>query len=253
MKLDKEELAQHQQDLRECQADRKQITQELDSLNQQIRENIQVSKDIQLQMLPHLRTLIAMLRLGREIMETKLDKRLTRTVNIPDMTEATQLPAEVEQNLSLFTNMLADNLHTGQQEAKALLNGIDDYRGVPEKERTYTEEDLQQMTAATEQSLQAAVGWLDSAMRLKTQQLNGQLAAAAYDKEYQRLAADFRKQIAGIEDKSTFLRQIMTHINTAKSEEKRKEAFMTLAELSGISVSDQDLDDFLKGDKQIEL
>lgn len=109
------------------------------------------------------------------------------------------------------------------------------------------------MTAATEQSLQAAVGWLDSAMRLKTQQLNGQLAAAAYDKEYQRLAADFRKQIAGIEDKSTFLRQIMTHINTAKSEEKRKEAFMTLAELSGISVSDQDLDDFLKGDKQIEL
>lgn len=253
LKLDKEELAQHQQDLRECQADRKQITQELDSLNQQIRENIQVSKDIQLQMLPHLRTLIAMLRLGREIMETKLDKRLTRTVNIPDMTEATQLPAEVEQNLSLFTNMLADNLHTGQQEAKALLNGIDDYRGVPEKERTYTEEDLQQMTAATEQSLQAAVGWLDSAMRLKTQQLNGQLAAAAYDKEYQRLAADFRKQIAGIEDKSTFLRQIMTHINTAKSEEKRKEAFMTLAELSGISVSDQDLDDFLKGDKQIEL
>lgn len=194
-----------------------------------------------------------MLRLGREIMETKLDERLTRAINIPDMTEATRLPSDVEDNLSLFTNMLADNLHVGQQEAKALLDGIDEYRETSDEEHPYTEEELNQVAEAAGQTLGKAMELLDSFVRLKTQQLNGKLAAAAYDKEYQRLAAGFRQQIEKIDDKSAFLRQIMTRVNTAQSEEERRQAFMSLAELSGISVSDQELDDFINGDKQIEL
>jgi hypothetical protein len=253
LKLDKDELARHRQDLTDRQADRERVAKELESLNQQIRENIHASKDLQLRMLPHLRTVVAMLRLGREIMETKLDERLTRAVNIPDMTEATRLPADVEDNLSLFTNMLADNLHVGQQEAKALLDGIDEYRETSDEERTYTEEELNQVAEAAGQTLGKAMELLDSFVRLKTQRLNGKLAAAAYDKEYQRLASGFRRQIEKIDDKSAFLRQIMTRVNTARSEEERRQAFMSLAELSGISVSDQELDDFINGDKQIEL
>lgn len=253
LKLDKDELVRHRQDLRDCQADREQVANELETLNRQIRENIHASKDLQLRMLPHLRAVVAMLRLGREIMETKLDERLTRAINIPDMTEATRLPADVEDNLSLFTNMLADNLHVGQQEAKALLDGIDDYRETSDEEHPYTEEELNQVAGAAGQTLGKAMELLDSFVRLKTQQLNGKLAAAAYDKEYQRLAAGFRQQIEKIDDKSAFLRQIMTRVNTARSEEERRQAFMSLAELSGISVSDQELDDFINGNKQIEL
>lgn len=253
LKLDKDELARHWQDLRDCQADRERVANELGTLNRQIRENIHASKDLQLRMLPHLRTVVAMLRLGREIMETKLDERLTRAVNIPDMTEATRLPSDVEDNLSLFTNMLADNLHVGQQEAKALLDGIDEYRETSDEEHPYTEEELNQVAEAAGQTLGKAMELLDSFVRLKTQQLNGKLAAAAYDKEYQRLASGFRRQIENIDDKSAFLRQIMTRVNTARSEEERRQAFMSLAELSGISVSDQELDDFINGDKQIEL
>lgn len=253
LKLDKDELVRHRQDLRDCQADREQVANELETLNRQIRENIHASKDLQLRMLPHLRAVVAMLRLGREIMETKLDERLTRAINIPDMTEATRLPADVEDNLSLFTNMLADNLHVGQQEAKALLDGIDDYRETSDEEHPYTEEELNQVAEAAGQTLGKAMELLDSFVRLKTQQLNGKLAAAAYDKEYQRLTSGFRRQIEKIDDKSAFLRQIMTRVNTARSEEERRQAFMSLAELSGISVSDQELDDFINGDKQIEL
>lgn len=241
LKLDKDELVRHRQDLRDCQADREQVANELETLNRQIRENIHASKDLQLRMLPHLRAVVAMLRLGREIMETKLDERLTRAINIPDMTEATRLPADVEDNLSLFTNMLADNLHVGQQEAKALLDGIDDYRETSDEEHPYTEEELNQVAEAAGQTLGKAMELLDSFVRLKTQQLNG------------KLAAGFRQQIEKIDDKSAFLRQIMTRVNTARSEEERRQAFISLAELSGISVSDQELDDFINGNKQIEL
>ena len=45
----------------------------------------------------------------------------------------------------------------------------------------------------------------------------------------------------------------MTRVNTARSEDERRQAFMSLAELSGISMSDQELDDFINGGKQIEL
>ena len=55
--------------------------------------------------------MVAMLKLGREIMESKIDEKLVHTVDIPDYREAAKLPADVEQNLSQFTGMLADNLH----------------------------------------------------------------------------------------------------------------------------------------------
>ena len=38
-----------------------------------------------------------------------------------------QHPADVEQNLSLFTGMLADNLHADKNMAKNLLDGVEAY------------------------------------------------------------------------------------------------------------------------------
>ena len=75
LKLDKDELAAHQSDLKAKQQEQHLVKQKLDEVNKQIRSKINASNDTQLKMLPHLRTVIAMLRLGREIMETKLDKK----------------------------------------------------------------------------------------------------------------------------------------------------------------------------------
>ena len=71
--------------------------------------------------------LVAMLKLGREIMESKIDEKLVHTVDIPDYREAAKLPADVEQNLSQFTGMLADNLYADKNMAKNLLDGVEAY------------------------------------------------------------------------------------------------------------------------------
>lgn len=68
-----------------------------------------------------------MLKLGREIMESKIDEKLVHTVDIPDYREAAKLPADVEQNLSQFTGMLADNLYADKNMAKNLLDGVEAY------------------------------------------------------------------------------------------------------------------------------
>ena len=253
LKLDKDELAAHQSDLNSKQQEQHLVKQKLDEVNKQIRSKINASNDTQLKMLPHLRTVIAMLRLGREIMETKLDKKLTGTVSIPDFKSTQKLPADIENNLSLFTSTLADNIHADRGMAEALLNGVDDYRGVDEKDRKYSEEDLAQVTEASEQTLQQGMSLLDSALQLKKQQLNGKLASAAYDEAFDKIASDFRKQIKGIDNKSAFVREVMRRANLAKNDDERKQALLMLSELSGQNLSEQEFKDFINGKKQINL
>ena len=253
LKLDKDELAAHQSDLKAKQQEQHLVKQKLDEVNKQIRSKINASNDTQLKMLPHLRTVIAMLRLGREIMDTKLDKKLTGTVSIPDFKSTEKLPADIENNLSLFTSTLADNIHADRGMAEALLNGVDDYRGVDEKDRKYSEEELAQVTEASEQTLQQGLSLLDSALQLKKQQLNGKLASAAYDEEFDKIASDFRKQIKGIDDKSAFVREVMRRANLAKNDDERKQALFMLSELSGQNLTEQEFKDFINGKKQINL
>lgn len=253
LKLDKDELTAHQSDLKAKQQEQHLVKQKLDEVNQRIRSKINASNDTQLKMLPHLRTVIAMLRLGREIMETKLDKKLTGTVAIPDFKSTQKLPADIENNLSLFTSTLADNIHADRGMAEALLNGVDDYRGVDEKDRKYSEEDLAQVTEASEQTLQQGMSLLDSALQLKKQQLNGKLASAAYDEAFDKIASDFRKQIKGIDNKSAFVREVMRRANLAKNDDERKQALLMLSELSGQNLSEQEFKDFINGKKQINL
>ena len=253
LKLDKDELAAHQSDLKAKQQEQHLVKQKLDEVNKQIRSKINASNDTQLKMLPHLRTVIAMLRLGREIMETKLDKKLTGTVSIPDFKSTQKLPADIENNLSLFTSTLADNIHADRGMAEALLNGVDDYRGVDEKDRKYSEEDLAQVTEASEQTLQQGMSLLDSALQLKKQQLNGKLASAAYDEAFDKIASDFRKQIKGIDNKSAFVREVMRRANLAKNDDERKQALLMLSELSEQNLSEQEFKDFINGKKQISL
>lgn len=253
LKLDKDELAAHQSDLKAKQQEQHLVKQKLDEVNKQIRSKINASNDTQLKMLPHLRTVIAMLRLGREIMETKLDKKLTGTVSIPDFKSTQKLPADIENNLSLFTSTLADNIHADRGMAEALLNGVDDYRGVDEKDRKYSEEDLAQVTEASELTLQQGMSLLDSALQLKKQQLNGKLASAAYDEAFDKIASDFRKQIKGIDNKSAFVREVMRRANLAKNDDERKQALLMLSELSGQNLSEQEFKDFINGKKQISL
>lgn len=133
LKLDKDELASHKDDVAAKQQEMQAVKEKLDEVNRDIRSKVNASAEVQMKMLPHLRSAIAMLRLGREIMESKLDKRLMGTVEIPDFTQTEKLPVDIENNLSMFTSTLADHLHADSGMAVALLNGVDDYRVTRER------------------------------------------------------------------------------------------------------------------------
>ena len=263
LKLDKEELESHREEQTRIKNEYAKLSSELDKVSKEIRSKIVCSDDLKLKMLKHLRDMVAMLKLGREIMESKIDEKLVHAVDIPDYREAAKLPSDVEQNLSLFTGMLADNLHADKDMAKNLLDGVEAYTkdhkkiegktAQQNKPAEYSEEDLAMTTEAMEQSLQKGIVLFDSFAKLKAQQLNGKLASAAYDKELKKHADDFKREMAKIDNKSAYLREVFKRINLAGSEEERKQAMELMSDLSGFSLSEQEFTEFINGKKQIEL
>ena len=263
LKLDKEELESHREEQTRIKNEYAKLSSELDKVSKEIRSKIVCSDDLKLKMLKHLRDMVAMLKLGREIMESKIDEKLVHTVDIPDYREAAKLPADVEQNLSQFTGMLADNLHADKNMAKNLLDGVEAYTkdhkkiegktAQQNKPAEYSEEDLAQLTGAMEQSLQKGIALFDSFAKLKAQQLSGNLASAAYDKELKKHADEFKREMAKIDNKSAYLREVFKRINLAGSEEERKQAMELMSDLSGYSLSEQEFNEFINGKKQIEL
>jgi len=263
LKLDKEELESHREEQTRIKNEYAKLSSELDKVSKEIRSKIVCSDDLKLKMLKHLRDMVAMLKLGREIMESKIDEKLVHAVDIPDYREAAKLPSDVEQNLSLFTGMLADNLHADKDMAKNLLDGVEAYTKDPKKiegktaqqnkPAEYSEEDLAMTTEAMEQSLQKGIALFDSFAKFKAQQLSGSLASAAYDKELKKHADAFKREMAKIDNKSAYLREVFKRINLAGSEEERKQAMELMSDLSGYSLSEQEFTEFINGKKQIEL
>ena len=127
LKLDKDELESQREAQTQLKSEHDKLSSELSKVSSEIRSKIVCSGDLKLKMLKHLRDMVAMLKLGREIMESKIDEKLVHKVDIPNYTESAKLPADVEQNLSLFTGMLADNLHADREMAKNLLDGVSEY------------------------------------------------------------------------------------------------------------------------------
>lgn len=253
LKLDKDELASHRKELKRLRSERADCARQLDGLNRQVRGRMQVPDEVKLRMLPHLRSVVALLRLGREIAETRLDSRLVGTVTIADSQPQAQLPADIEQNLTQFATMLADNVKADRATALSMLNGVGDICCAEPNAGGYSDEDVAAVAAGQEQALQQGIALLNSFMELKAKQLQGMLTRAEYDREYQRMAADFDSRLRTIDDRSAYVREVMRRINTAMNDDDRRQALLMLSELSGQSLTEQEYDDFVAGRKDVEL
>ena len=265
LKLDKEELLSHQEAVDMVKSEHSRLSGRLDAVSRDIRSRIVSSDNLKVKTLKYLRDVVAMLKLGREIAESKLDDKLLRTVEISDFKETTKLPADIEENLTEFTNVLADNLHADRRMTNRLLDDVAELAGENNKKLqgtqpqqkaktpAYTEEELDMVEAKAEKTLQQGIALFDSVARLKLQQLNGRIAAAAYDEQLRVYTKTFKGYLDKIDDKSAYLRKIFTHINLADNEEERRQAMEMLSDLSGYSLSMEDFTDFMNRNKQIEL
>ena len=82
-----------------------------------------------------------------------------------------------------------------------------------------------------EKTLQQGIALFDSVARLKLQQLNGRIAAAAYDEQLREYTKTFKGYLDKIDDKSAYLRKIFTRINLADNEDAQTASGIKITEM----------------------
>lgn len=255
MKLDSDELEQLQQHLNENKRTHQLLKEKLHRLNREIMNNINVSPALQMKLLPHLESMVKLLRIAREIANNKLDNKLVKTVSITR--QNTELPQELKQNLQLFADTLREHASIDDETAKNSFYAVSDEYPTDSRQSTsdgnVTEADFAQLSDAENTAIQNTVNLLESWSRLKAMQEQSAIAHQAYDKELEKLQEAFRNNLADIDNRGVILRESLKKINTATSEEELKEGLLSLAQKEGESFSKEEWNEFLNGTKTIEL
>lgn len=255
MKLDSDELEQLQQHLNENKRTHQLLKEKLHRLNREIMNNINVSPALQMKLLPHLESMVKLLRIAREIANSKLDNKLVKTVSITR--QNTELPQELKQNLQLFADTLREHASIDDETAKNSFYAVSDEYPTDSRQSTsdgnVTEADFAQLSDAENTAIQNTVNLLESWSRLKAMQEQSAIAHQAYDKELEKLQKAFQNNLADIDNRGVILRESLKKINTATSEEELKEGLLSLAQKEGESFSKEEWNEFLNGTKTIEL
>lgn len=254
VKLDNNELKQLQSDQVKNKQRYQSLRQELSRLNCQLVERIHANPDVRKAMLPHLEAMIKLLHMGREIAESKLDRRLAKTVTITQ--EDTELPAEVKRNLSALASAVREEAHvdggTIRQWMDEPTNTLPDSFNRTSPAERMTEEDVAWLTDAGNAALQSTVGLLEAWTNLQAMRAQSAIAHKAYDEQLAKLQDEFRRNLAGIDDKAAVLHESIRRMNTADNYEQLKDALLSLVGKDDI-FTEENWQQFFEGKKTIEL
>lgn len=268
VKMDQDELNMHQAELTKNKKRAQELKRELQQQNRKIMESIRVSQDTRIKMLPHLEAMIKLLRLAREIANSKLDQQLTRTVSITRLD--TTLPPEIQQNISAFADMIRGHVQSStlelqnslqSEEEKNLSSGCADQPSTSpdtpteagQRPTVISKEDISNLTDAEGEAIQNTINLLETWGHLEAMKAQSAIAHQTYDKELEKLQSAFQKNLADIDNKSAILRKSLQQINTAQNHEQLKEGLLSLAGKDSEVFTEKDWDEFLNGNKTIEL
>ncbi len=289
VKLDSDELQAAKESLQENKSQHKEIKKKLDSLNKEMLGKLKVNAEVKKQMLPHLEGMIQLLRVARQIASSKLDAKYMKAVQIEP--EDTELSEETRQNIRLFSDTLRETISIDTDMARRAVDALSydeemrkrlaekackgneqtdcatrpqrieghdggdgyEYDGQENDVPAVSEAELAAVADAGNVAVQKAVNLLESWANLKALQEKSAIAHKAYDKKLKKLQEQFKRDMAKIDDKSAVLRESLKKINTAQSPEMLKEGLLSLSDGDKELFSEKDWDDFLSGNKIIEL
>lgn len=269
IKLDNDELMNQKATLARLQPRRQELRQELNRINKRIMGELKVTQATREKILPHLESIVKLLRIAREIAESHLDQKLTKRVTITR--QDTELPPDLQQNIAAFANGVRQLAFIdGNAMAEAISDVNKQRRIAAEREQTtidvtnkqqnnparhteLSEEGTLQIANAGNVAIQGTINLLEAWGTLQAQRAKSAIAAEKYDQELAKLQEEFRRNIAEIDDKSAILRESLSRINTAKGHEQLKDALLSLAGKDSRLFTDDEWTEFLNGNKTIEL
>ncbi|MCQ2192250.1 MAG: hypothetical protein MJZ23_05230 [Paludibacteraceae bacterium] len=227
--LNEKELASHKEALKAQEEKYAQLKAKLYTINDKLMAILGTNEEAKLALLSHLKPMVALLHLGKDIMESKLDQQLVNTVDIKNHNQTVELPS-----------MIADNLDRLSQQIKQANNSLNG------PNTTASDKFEQQM-------VMGCAMIMDEWLKIGKEELRLRKVGNEYDNELKHLQLHFKNYLKQVDDKGAYLNEVLKHINTAKSNDELRNALLELGEWDANSISEQDWNDFLNGNKPLNI
>lgn len=258
VRIDTDELHATEKSLKEDKEQYSAIKKEIEIMNKTINGKINVNDDIKMKILPHLEDLIKLLRLAREIASSKLDDKYMKAICIED--EKMEIPEDIKHNINQFKKTFLKTIDINRKMYQKTLQCTSSEKeetlelGKEKNNSTYVSNiDLDVISESQNAVVQKTVVLLESWANLKAMREQNVVANKIYEKKLKKLQNEFIKDMATIDNKSAILRECLKKINTVQSPEMLKEGLLDLSNGNKKIFNDKDLDEFLNGNKTIEL
>ena len=205
-------------------------------LTDKILKTISVDTDMKKTLANHLEDIIKMLHVGKEILESGLDTKSIRAININTF-HSNELPEEIKNavaNFKEFINEVAPDLKEDVKNHMA---------------KEFNEQELAEMKKVYAESLKLT----DALISLEALKEQNQVSSEIYDKELEKIQEEFNSQMAKTDAKADVLGNVLKEINTAPDAEARKKALIKLTEGGKIFASEEEFNNFINGTLTINI
>lgn len=270
VKLDSDELARQQAALKGHQAERGRLKQALCRQNEVIMKHLRVDQNIRIRMLPHLEAMVSLLRLGRQMASTRLDRSLTVPVTVTR--QDIRLPEDMSRKIGVFAQAVRENANVSPILVQHMMTSVEssqhetamadrhdrtiDGESVPAAESNghdMSGADQDYLAASANRAVQDTAAFLEAAARLEAMKAQNRIAEKKYNQELLSLQSRFREYLARIDDRSAVLRKSLQQVNTARNHEELKKGLLSLMDNDSHLISKEELEDFINGNRIIEL
>lgn len=205
-------------------------------LTDKILKTISVDTDMKKKLASHLEDIIRMLHVGKEILESGLDTKSIKAINI-DTFHSNELPEDIK-------NAVADFKDFVNEVAPDLKEDVKNHMA-----KEFNEQELAEMKKVYAESLKLT----DALISLEALKEQNQVSSEIYDKELEKIQEEFNSQMAKTDAKADVLGNVLKEINTAPDAETRKKALIKLTERGKTFASEEEFNNFINGTLTINI
>ena len=251
--LDKDDLAKYKASEAVHKKEYEKQRMLLNKMNKELMSFVNTDDATKRKLLHSLKDILRLMALAKEIIQSKIDDSLVYTAKINKF-EDIQLPAKVDQGLETFFGTLHDNMHVSENAAAEIIDELGASEVTLQNANVgYSDEDLQATAAKSEEILHNGIDVCQQMIELQKQKINTESAKIHYEQELERLKEHFQNQYKDLVSQSYSILDIMAELNTANTSDEVRSALLKLSDGKLDIPSDEELEEFMKGNKQITV
>ncbi len=201
------------------------IKNEIEALATKIKREIIVDDNLKEEILNYLKPMILLLKAGKDVIGGKIDSAVVNTIEI-DRYKAQLLSSDT----------------------------IDKMRMVYDKiSRSKTTENVKDEKNPQQECINKCIPLIEEIVKLNLKKEEGSMAEDFYNGEFERLRQQFNPILSSINNQIETLREAMKQVNVATNNSDLKKSILNLVNIDENEIADQDWEEFLLGNKTIEI